>query len=189
MARILVTGSSDGLGRLAAQRLVKQGHSVVLHARNEKRAHDAMAAVPNAEHCLIADLSSVEQAKQMAADANKLGHFDAVIHNVALGPSERDPQWTPEGFASTFAVNSLAPYIITCLMQRPARLIYLSSSLHRSGNATMDPELMTWKSHSFQGYQAYNDSKLHNVLLANAVARRWRDVRSNSVDPGWMPTK
>lgn len=86
-------------------------------------------------------------------------------------------------------MNSLAPYILTCLMERPARLIYLSSSLHYSGDPKMDNDFITWKSRSWSGYQAYNDTKLHNVILANAVARAFGSaVRSNSVDPGWQPT-
>ena len=189
MARILITGSADGLGRLAAQNLSKQGHQVVLHARNEKRAKEAMEAVPQAETCLVADLASVEETKSMAKEANKLGRFDAIIHNAGMGYGSSGPNWTVDGYASTFAVNSLAPYILTCLIEQPARLVYLSSGLHRSGNGTMDINQLTWKSRRWNGLQAYSDTKLHNVILANAVARRWGNVRSNSVDPGWVPTK
>ncbi|KPI39943.1 putative oxido [Cyphellophora attinorum] len=189
MARILVTGSADGLGKLAAQSLVKQGHQVVVHARNEQRAKEAMEAVPEAETCLVADLSSVAEVKKMAAEANKLGRFDSVIHNAGMGYSSSAPTWTPEGYAATFAVNSLAPYILTCLMEKPDRLIYISSGLHRSGKDNMALDKLTWKNQRWNGFQAYNDTKLQNVILANAVARRWARPYSNSVDPLWQPTK
>ena len=190
MARILITGSADGLGLLAAQSLVKQGHTVVLHARNSQRAKDALAAVPAAETCLIADLSSVEETKNLAAEANKLGTFDSVIHNAGTGYSSGSPNLTKEGYAATFAVNSLAPYILTCLMEKPARLVYISSGLHRNGSASMELDNLTWKNQRWNGFQAYSDTKLQNVILANAVARKWgKGVFSNSVDPLWQPTK
>lgn len=92
MARILVTGSADGLGKLAAQRLIKEGHQVVLHARSDQRAKDALAASPGAETCLVGDLASVEATKKVATDANKLGRFDAVIHNAGTGYSSAAPE-------------------------------------------------------------------------------------------------
>ena len=187
MARIFVTGSSDGLGRLAAQSLIKDGHKVVLHARNAKRAEDARAAVPEAEACLTADLSSIQETKDLAAKVNKIGPFDAVIHNAGLGyqePSRGAPKGEP---AAVFAINSLAPYILTCLIEKPKRLVYITSGLHTSGSASMDD--LTWSSRRWRGYEAYSDSKLHNILLANAVARHWPDVPSNSVSPGWVATK
>ncbi|MFZ0733197.1 MAG: SDR family NAD(P)-dependent oxidoreductase [Candidatus Sulfotelmatobacter sp.] len=81
MARVFITGSSDGLGRMAAQLLIEQGHKVVLHARNEQRGREAMSAVPGAETVLLADLSSIRQTKHLADQVNSLGSFDAVIHN------------------------------------------------------------------------------------------------------------
>lgn len=189
MARILITGSSDGLGALAAQRLISQGHTVVLHARNARRARDAQARCPGASAVLTADLSSVAETKRLAAEANALGRFDAVIHNAGIGYQE--PYATTEdGVARVFAVNSLAPYILTCLMERPARLVYISSGLHRSGDASLQD--LAWQRRGRGGwnaFQAYSDSKLHNVLLAFAVARRWRDVCSNALEPGWVATK
>lgn len=188
MTRVLITGSADGLGRLAAQMLTKQGHEVVLHARSEQRAKDAMAAVPGAQTCLVGDLSSVQDTKNLAAEINRLGRFDAIIHNAGIGPGASSANWSPEGYAATFAANSLAPYILTCLVQKPGRLIYLSSSMHRGGRADMDVDQLTWKSRRWNGNQAYSDSKLQNVVLANIVAKRWKgEVLSNSVDPGWQP--
>ena len=187
MARIFITGSSDGVGQLAAQRLVKEGHSVVLHARNAKRAEQAKAAVPQAEACLVADLSSIIETKKLAADANAMETFDAVIHNAGLGFQESSRAAPADQPAKVFAVNSLAPYILTCLMTPPKRLVYTTSGLHTSGSGRMED--LAWSSRRWNGFQAYSDSKLHNVLLANAVARKWPNVSSNSVSPGWVATK
>lgn len=172
MAKIFITGSSDGLGQLAAIRLLQEGHQVVLHARNKKRAEYALSKVPGATKVLIADLSSLEETKQLAGKVNDLGQFDAIIHNAGVYQTSAD---------LIFHVNTLAPYILTCLINKPLRLIYLSSGLHLSGN----PQLKNMDS----GQISYSDSKLHNLILAKAVARRWPGVFSNAVEPGWVPTK
>ena len=187
MAKILITGSADGLGRMAAGILVGQGHRVVLHARNEQRAREALAAVPGAEAVLSADLSVIAEMKRLAAEANALGTFNAVIHNAALGYQEQGRGNTPDGLPPLFAVNSLAPYVLTCLMNRPKRLIYMSSGLHTQGDASLRD--LAWNERRWSGYAAYADSKLHDLMLAFAVARRWLDVLSNAVEPGWVATK
>jgi NAD(P)-dependent dehydrogenase (short-subunit alcohol dehydrogenase family) len=187
MARVFVTGSSDGLGKMAAQLLVEQGHSVVLHARNEQRAQDARTAVPQAETVLIADLSSIKQTRALADEVNALGGFDAVIHNAGLGYREASRNPTEDGSPSVFAVNTLAPYILTALIQRPKRLVYVSSGLHQSGDASLDD--LAWEKRKWQSQQAYSDTKLHDVLLAFAVARFWPNVLSNALEPGWVATK
>jgi NAD(P)-dependent dehydrogenase (short-subunit alcohol dehydrogenase family) len=187
MARILITGSADGLGRMAAQLLIEQGHSVVLHARNQQRAADAMAAVPGAEAVVIGDLSSIAQTHGVAEQVNALGAFDAVIHNAGVGNREPRRIETEDGLSQVFAVNTLAPYILTALISRPKRLVYLSSGLHRNGDATLrDP---AWKERPWNGQQAYSDTKLHDALLAFAMARYWPDVLSNALEPGWVKTK
>ena len=187
MARILITGSSDGLGRMAAQLLIEQGHAVTLHARNQVRAADAIAAVPGAEAVLTGDLSSIAQTRDLAEPANAAGPFDAVIHNAAIGFRERRRLETEDGLAHVFAVNTLAPFIFTALIRRPKRLIYVSSELHRRGDATLDD--LNWQHRPWRGSQAYSDTKLHNVLLAFAVARRWPGTLANALEPGWVPTK
>ena len=174
MAKIFITGSSDGLGSMAANLLLNQGHEVVLHARNEERGRQALKKAPGARKVLIADLSRIEETKQLAAEVNATGHFDAIIHNAGV-------YQVPNKLI--FAVNTLAPYILTCLIQRPERLIYLSSGLHAQG----DPGLREL-SHD-TGRYSYSDSKLHVVILSMAVARKWPAVYSNAVNPGWVPTK
>jgi NAD(P)-dependent dehydrogenase (short-subunit alcohol dehydrogenase family) len=187
VARIFVTGSADGLGQLAARRMVGDGHRVVLHARNARRAKEALDALPGAETAIAGDLSSIAECKQIAEQVNALGAFDAVIHNAAVGYQERGRTATADGLPHVFAVNTLAPYILTALIGKPRRLVYLSSGMHRSG----DPSLkdLTWNERPWNGSSAYADSKLHDALLAFAVARKWPEVLSNAVDPGWVPTK
>ena len=157
-----------------------------LHARNNDRAKQAKAAVPRAAGVVIGDMGSIEGTKQLAAEAKKAGPFDAVIHNAGLGPGNSDNK-TPDGLQSTFAVNSLGPYILTCLMEKPKRLLYLSSGLHSGGSDNFSD--IGWKNRKFNAFQAYGDSKLQNVLMANYVAKHWPDVQSCSMDPGWIKTK
>lgn len=117
MTRILVTGSSDGLGQMAARLLVASGHQVVLHARNHARAAHAIAQVPGAQTVLVGDLSSIAETKALAASINQLGAFDAIIHNAAVGFQERERIATVDGLPHVFAVNSLAPYILTAIVK------------------------------------------------------------------------
>jgi NAD(P)-dependent dehydrogenase (short-subunit alcohol dehydrogenase family) len=187
MARVFITGSSDGLGKMAAQLLIELGHKAVLHARNESRAQEAMAAVPGAESVVVGDLSSIAQTRTVADQVNALGSFDAVIHNAAVGYREPRRVATEDGLPQVFAVNTLAPYILTALIRKPKRLVYLSSGLHKSGDASLKD--LKWEERPWRGQQAYSDTKLHDVLLAFAIARLWPDVLSNSLEPGWVPTK
>jgi NAD(P)-dependent dehydrogenase (short-subunit alcohol dehydrogenase family) len=187
MARIFITGSSDGLGLMAAQLLVEQGHSVVLHARSQQRADETQIKFPAAESVVVGDLTSIAQTRQIADQVNKLGTFDAVIHNAGIGHLEPKRIVTEDGLSHLLAVNTIAPYILTALIARPKRLVYLSSMLHQDG----DPSLkdLTWADRPWLGQQAYSDTKLHDVLLAFAIAARWPNVLSNALEPGWVPTK
>lgn len=187
MGKIFITGSSDGLGQMAAALLIEQGHQVVLHARNEQRAEDALKANPSAETVVTADLASMAETIALADTVNRLGKFDAVIHNAGVGYREPQKIVTAEGLPHVFAINSLAPYILTALIERPQRLIYLSSGLHREGDSSLHD--LKWEHKPWRGYQAYADSKLHNVLLAFAIANKWKNVYSNALEPGWVATK
>jgi NAD(P)-dependent dehydrogenase (short-subunit alcohol dehydrogenase family) len=186
MSKVLITGSSDGLGLMAAKRLIAAGDDVVLHARNENRARDALTSAPKARGVVVGDLASIEETRGLADQANRLGPFDAVIHNAGVGYRERRTE-TVDGLEHVFAINVLAPYLLTALIEPPKRLIYLSSGMHRGG----EPDLtdLQWKHRRWNGSQAYSDSKLFDVVLALALARRWPAVRSNAVDPGWVSTK
>ncbi len=188
MARIFITGSSDGIGLLTARRLIADGHQVVLHARSAQRARDAEAACPGAEAVLVGDLTSIEETKRLAAAANASGgspgatHFDVVIHNAGIYRGQDNAISSGSGYPRLFTVNTLAPYILTALMEPPKRLVFISSSMHYGGRPKLDtlPHAVT-----------YSDSKLHNVMLAKAFARRWADriEWAGSADPGWVPTK
>ena len=187
MAQVLVTGSTDGLGLMAARLLVADGHQITLHGRNETRVMEAKEEVPDANDAVIGDLSNMSGMRQVADQANALGRYDAVIHNAGVGYREARRTETADGLSLVFAVNVLAPYLLTALMTPPDRLIYLSSGMHRGG----DPDLsdLQWARRPWNGSQAYADSKLFDVVLAFAVARRWPHVLSNALEPGWVPTK
>jgi NAD(P)-dependent dehydrogenase (short-subunit alcohol dehydrogenase family) len=186
MARIFITGSSDGIGLMEAKMLVSQGHQVVLHGRNRGRADEALSKASGGLSAVAGDLASIAEMKSLADRVNELGPFDAVIHNAGVYLVPHGSR-TVDGLPQIFAVNSLAPYILTCLIRRPKRLVYTSSGMHRSGDASLND--LTWSSRPWDASSAYADSKLHNVILAFAVARKWPDVLSNAVDPGWAATK
>lgn len=187
MTRVFITGSSDGLGLMAAQLLAEQGHAVVLHARSPARAEAAKAALPQAEAVLTGDLSTIAAMRDLAEQANRSGRFDSVIHNVGIGYREDSRIETPDGLSQLWAVNVLAPYVLTALMEKPRRLVYLSSGMHTGGDPSVDD--LQWSRRRWNGSQAYADTKLHDVLLALGVARRWPDALSNACTPGWVPTR
>jgi len=184
--RIFITGSTDGLGRAAAGALIGEGHDVVLHARTPERAAALSDLAPDAAGVVIGDLSSATETREVAGQVNQIGRMDAVIHNagVYLEPSRGT---TAEGHAKTLAVNTLAPYMLTALTERPDRLIYLSSGLHHAGAGSLAD--IDWTGRQWNAAQAYAESKLQVTALALTLARAWPDVLSNAVDPGWVPTK
>ena len=186
MARIFITGSTDGLGRAAAKALIDEGHQVVLHARSRQRTSALDDLTPRSAGVVVGDLGSAVETRSVAEQVNAIGRMDAVIHNAgAYSTSGRSP--TPEGHPTILAVNTLAPYMLTALIERPARLIYLSSGMHRGGAASLRD--IDWTERRWDATRAYSDSKLFVTALAYAVARRWLAVLSNAVDPGWVATK
>jgi NAD(P)-dependent dehydrogenase (short-subunit alcohol dehydrogenase family) len=170
VARVIITGSSDGLGRMAARLLIGQGHEVVLHGRNEGRSRDALAAAPGAWRAVSGDLSAIAGARTVADAVNKLGRFDAVIHNAGIGYREGRVETEP-GVPSVFAVNVLAPYILTALIERPKRLVYLSSGMHRGVRPRMDDLL--WTKRSWSGWSAYAASSAPDDLHQGCVTQAW----------------
>jgi NAD(P)-dependent dehydrogenase (short-subunit alcohol dehydrogenase family) len=174
VSRIFITGSVDGLGRAAAAELLDEGHDVVLHARSRQRAEALDGLAARAAGVVIGDLSSAAQTRAVADQVNDIGRMDAVIHNAGVYTG-----------ADILPVNVLAVYLLTCLISRPGRLVYLSSGMHRGGRATLAALDGTHR----RGPVSYSDSKLFVATLAAAVARHWPDVFSNAVDPGWVPTR
>jgi NAD(P)-dependent dehydrogenase (short-subunit alcohol dehydrogenase family) len=167
-------GSADGLGRLAAQTLLDDGHEVVVHARTSDRLAAVRNLVQRGATAVVGDLADLDQTRSVAGQVNDLGPMDAVIHNAGVytGPD-------------VLAVNVVAPYLLTALIDRPQCLVYLSSGMHRSGRPSLTD--MDWGGRRATG--SYSDSKLFVTTLAAAVARLWPDVCSNAVDPGWVPTR
>jgi NAD(P)-dependent dehydrogenase (short-subunit alcohol dehydrogenase family) len=186
MSRVFITGSTDGLGYAAARTLIKEGHEVILHARSRDRATAVTDLLPDSVGVVVGDLSSSVETHRIAEHVNAIGWMDAVIHNAGIYrvPSRSA---TPEGHAKTLAVNTLAPYMLTALIEPPSRLVYLSSGMHRDGTPSLRD--IDWVDRRWDQTQAYCESKLYVIALAFAVARHWPDVLSNAVDPGWVPTK
>jgi NAD(P)-dependent dehydrogenase (short-subunit alcohol dehydrogenase family) len=186
MSRILVTGSTDGLGRAAADTLMNEGHEVVVHARSRERATALGDLASRSAGVVVGDLSSAVETHRVADQVNAIGRMDAIIHNAGVYMTA-DRAASPEGHPTVFAVNTLAPYILTARIERPGRLIYLSSGMHRDGVASLHD--VDWLERRWNASQAYSDSKLYVTTLALAVARHWPDVLSHAVDPGWVPTR
>ena len=174
MSNIFVTGSADGLGRAAAETLISAGHDVIVHARSAERLAAVTDLIDHGASGVVGDLADLDQTRAVAYQVNQLDRVDAVIHNAGIysGPY-------------VMPVNVVAPYLLTALIRRPERLVYLSSGMHRGGRA--DVADVDWSGQRATG--SYSDSKLHVTALAIAVARLWPDVLSNAVDPGWVPTK
>ena len=185
MSRIFISGSSAGLGLMAGELLSSQGHQVVLHARNPNRAEETRRALPQAEAVVVGDIETIAGAKEVAVQINALGHFNAAIHNAAVGYREAH-RVTSDGLPHVFAINTLSAYILTALIERPERLVYLSSGMHHHADASLDDIL--WKQRPWNGSTAYAESKLHDAMLAFAIARRWPNTLSNALEPGWVPT-
>jgi NAD(P)-dependent dehydrogenase (short-subunit alcohol dehydrogenase family) len=186
VSRILITGSTDGLGRAAAGALIDGGHDVVLHARTRERAASVAGLTTRAAGVVTGDLSSAAETRALAQQVNDIGRMDAVIHNagVYLEPSRST---TAEGHAKTLAVNTLAPYLLTALIARPDRLIYLSSAMHHGAGGSLRD--IDWTERRWNATQAYSESKLYITALALTLARAWPGVLSSAVDPGWVPTR
>ena len=187
MGTIFVTGSSDGIGLETARSLIAAGHRVVLHARNEQRASQASNAAPGASAVVVGDLASIARTKALAEAANTYGPYDVIIHNAGVGGGSGPRQVTADGLERIFAINTVAPYVLTALMPLAPRMVYLSSGLQENGIADLSD--LQFEHKPYRGMQAYSDSKLHDVMLAFAVARRHPHVISNAVDPGWIKTK
>jgi len=186
MSRVFITGSTDGLGLAAARTLMAEGHQVVLHARSSKRASALADLAPSSAGVVIGDLSSAAETRAIAEQVNKIGRMDTVIHNAGIYQVPSRGR-TPEGHATVLAVNTLAPYMLTALLERPHRLVYLSSGMHRGADSSLRD--IDWVERRWEPSRAYSESKLYLTALAFAVARHWPEVLSNAVDPGWVPTK
>jgi NAD(P)-dependent dehydrogenase (short-subunit alcohol dehydrogenase family) len=186
MATVLVTGSTAGLGLAAAREMLGNGHRVIVHARDDERAVSVQTLLDDGAQIVIADLADLEATRKMAESVNSLGDVDAVIPNAGIYV-DAERSLTVDGHPRVVAVNVIAPYVLTALINRPARLVYLSSGMHTSGRVDLDD--LDWNRRTWDGVQAYCDSKLLVSTLAAAIARRCPDTLTNAVDPGWVPTR
>jgi NAD(P)-dependent dehydrogenase (short-subunit alcohol dehydrogenase family) len=173
VSRILVTGSADGLGRLAADALLSAGHDVVVHARNRERAETLTPLIDRGADLVTGDFADRDAVRRIADELDQAEPLDAVIHNAGV--------WSGR---AVMPVNIVAPYLLTALLPGPRRLVYLSSGSHFGGR----PSLAGVDWHG-RDAGSYADSKLFVTTLAAAVARLRPDVLSNAVDPGWVPTR
>jgi NAD(P)-dependent dehydrogenase (short-subunit alcohol dehydrogenase family) len=174
MAKILITGSTDGLGLLAAKALLQQGHELYLHARNKARKEELLKNNLAFKEVFVADFNDVQQTITLAKEVNAVGKFDVIIHNAGVYSASGE---------TIFTVNVLAPYILSCLIEKPKRLIYVSSDMHLGGQAKLETIKNSLNNIS------YSDSKLHVLMLCKAIARAWPNVYTNALHPGWVPTK
>lgn len=172
MARVFITGSADGLGRATAQSLLDDGRQVIVHVRNAGRLDAVQDLIDRGAACVVGDLSDAGQTRDVARQVNQIDAIDAVVHNAGVRHGSH-----------IFQVNVVAPYLLTVLIRRPRRLIYLSSGMHRGGRPHLD------SIYADDHKVTYPDSKLYVTALAAAVAGLWPDVLSNAVDPGWVPTR
>lgn len=144
-------------------------HDVVVHVRAPTRLTDARDPA-RWKGVVSGDLSRLDDIRGVARQASAFGRFDTIVHNAGTMQS-------PE----LITVNILAPYLLTALMDKPGRLIYLSSSMHRTGSTDLG--------RLSAGTASYDDSKLWVTALALACASRWEGTTSHAVDPGWVPTR
>jgi NAD(P)-dependent dehydrogenase (short-subunit alcohol dehydrogenase family) len=172
--RIFITGSSDGLGYATAKAFLDEGHDVIVHVRSKGRLPAVDELVERGAVPTIGDLSDLSQTRDLASQVNAIGRCDAVVHNAGVISG-----------SELMVVNLIAPYLLTALIERPERLIYMSSSMHMQGQVKINQTNGT----GFPYAGSYSDSKVYVTTLALAVARLWPSTFSNAVDPGWVPTK
>lgn len=197
---ILVTGATDGIGRQTALELAQLGHTVIVHGRTEARGqttiHDLKQTVPEARlEPAVADFASLQQVRDMAHDLEaRFEAIDVLINNAGVFRHERE--LTVDGFETTFAVNHLAPFLVTNLLlaklaaSAAARIITVSSNTHLGARLNLDD---LGSERQYSGYSAYSASKLANVLFAFELAERQqaqgKAIASNALHPGVISTK
>jgi NAD(P)-dependent dehydrogenase (short-subunit alcohol dehydrogenase family) len=195
---VLITGSTDGIGRQAAVELAALGATVLVHGRNESRGKVAVEEIQTSTgnqkvDLLISDLSSLKQVRELAAEVERrYDRLDVLLNNAGVFMNERI--LTEDGFEMTYAVNHLAPFLLTNLLlnllkkSAPSRVVTVSSVAHTRGRIDFE-NLQAEK--TFAGYYAYALSKLANVLFTYQLARllEGAGVTSNCLHPGVIGTK
>jgi NAD(P)-dependent dehydrogenase (short-subunit alcohol dehydrogenase family) len=186
MKKIFITGSTTGLGFIAGELLLKEGHQIILHARSEERAAEAKAKLKKDIPFVIGDLSTLAGMKSVAEQVKSFGQINSIIQNAGVYGNDGEAM-TVDGLRTMFAVNVMAPYVLTCLLGKPERMASLSSGLHMGGEASLQD--LQWNERTFNSAQAYADSKLFVLMMTKWFARKWNTSYINAVDPGWVPTR
>jgi NAD(P)-dependent dehydrogenase (short-subunit alcohol dehydrogenase family) len=191
---VLVTGANQGIGKATAIGLAKQGARVVLVSRNADKGRAALADVRAASptgdaQLIVADLSSQAEVRRAAAELRTHhSRLDVLVNNAGVFVPERHE--TPDGMEETFAVNHLAPFLLTTELldllkaSAPSRIVTVSSEMHRGAKMLWDD--LQFASHRYGGMKAYGQSKLANVLFTYELARRLEGtgVTANALHPG-----
>lgn len=196
MKTVLVTGATDGIGLETARQLAQQGHKIVLHGRSREKtqrvSEEILRVVPEAVlHTAYADFADLSEVARMVQDlVARLPQLDALVNNAGVYMTERE--LTRDGFEMTLGVNHLSPLLLTnmllpLLKKSPEpRVVTVSSMVHAGGRIDFDNMNSQRR---FDGYHAYANSKLANLLFANELARREPWLVSNSLHPGVINTK
>jgi len=186
MSTIVLTGATDGIGLATTRLLLAQGHRVLVHARSEERGRPVVDALSGDAVLVTGDLADLTEVVALARQVTQQGAPDVLVHNAGVWVRGSTPPVSADGFETTFAVNVLAPHLLTALLgeQLSGRLIWLGSGMAGSGRP--DPARLGAERSSGQ---AYADSKACDVALAQAWGRRLPGVASAALDPGWVKTK
>jgi len=195
---MLVTGSTDGIGKATAAELARRGATVLVHGRSEKKANAAVKelskVVPGATFVPVwGDFSSLDEVRALAEQVKQQAPvLDVLVNNAGIMSNER--RLSKDGFELTFAVNHLAPFLLTHLLldqlkaATQGRVVNVASMVHSGGEVNLD-DLSMEKGYS--GYGAYSNSKLMNVLFTHELARRLAGtkVTAYALHPGVIGTK
>ena len=180
--RILVTGSTNGLGRRVAAELAAPGASVLVHGRDPAKV-ERVAQEMGAAGALMADLASLDEVRRLAGEA---GELDTLVNNAGVIVSG-ERRLSGDGHELTFAVNYLSHFLLTLLLlprlREPGRIVNVSSL----GQAPLDfDDLML--EHGYEGYRAYSQSKLAQVLFTIELVERLadRDITVNALHPATL---
>lgn len=197
MSTVLVTGATGGIGLETARVLAGMNHTVLIHGRDPQRGQAAVDLVRRQGTGEVsffqADFASLAQVRRLAAEvAAAVPRLDILVNNAGCANFTRSV--TAEGYETTFAVNHLAPFLLTCLLldriraSAPARIVNVASRAHR-GQALDFDDLMS--SRRYKVMQVYGRSKLANILFTRALARRLQGsgVTVNSLHPGVVATR